>query len=108
MLRLSRFTYIAAENTAHAMALLQEHGTDAVLMAGGTDVLVNIKQRLVTPKYVVAIRNLPELSTLRYEEDQWLTLGAGVTLDRLERDPKVASRFPALAHAAHLVSAPQI
>lgn len=88
--------------------MLAQHGADAVLMAGGTDLLVNVKHRLIAPSYVVAIRQIPGLSTVRPEEDGWLTLGAAVTLKRIESDPLVLERYPALAEAAHLISTPQV
>jgi 4-hydroxybenzoyl-CoA reductase subunit beta len=79
-----------------------------MLMAAGTDLLVNIKHRVATPEIVVGIRHLPELAAFDLDADDWLTVGAGTRLARLESDPMVQSRYPALAHAAHLVSAPQI
>lgn len=88
--------------------LLLEHGSTAMLMAGGTDLLVNIKQRVATPEVVIGIRHLPELAVSATDLDGWLTLGAATPLARLESDPLVQTRYPALAHAAHLVSAPQI
>ena len=62
MLRLSRFSYVAPRSLEEVHGLLLTHGSGAVLMAGGTDVLVNIKHRLLTPDVVVGIRHLPELA----------------------------------------------
>ncbi len=107
MLRLNRFTYLSPSSLDEALSMLEEHGEDAVLMAGGTDVLVNIKHRLVTPKYVIGIRELPEMQAVSREDD-WLTLGAGVSLSRIENDPFIAERYPALVYSAHLISTPQV
>lgn len=107
MLRLTRFSYLKPSSIAEASAMLRQHGPEAVLMAGGTDVLVNIKHRVCTPRFVVGIRRLPELAEVR-EEDGWLTVGSGVTLQRLETDPRIASPYLALAQAAHLISTPQV
>ncbi|HLJ69116.1 MAG TPA: FAD binding domain-containing protein [Chloroflexota bacterium] len=108
MLRLSRFTYHSPSSVAEAGTMLRELGPDATLMAGGTDVLVNIKHRLVTPSHVIGISRLPELTNVEWHTDGWLTLGAGVTLRRIESDPAIAARFSALATSAHLVSTPQV
>lgn len=108
MLRLTRFAYEAPPSLAEAGARARELGPEAVVMAGGTDVLVNIKQRVCTPRVVIGIRHLPELGAIAADPDGGLTLGAGVTLARLETDPRVLARYPALAYAASVISAPQV
>jgi 4-hydroxybenzoyl-CoA reductase subunit beta len=108
MLRLNRFEYLAPKTVEDALEKLQKHADDAALMAGGTDVLVNIKHRLCTPSYVIGIRELPELNTFSMDDDGYLNIGAAVTLRLVENAPVVQARYPALAHAAHLVSTPQV
>lgn len=76
-------------------------------MAGGTDLLPSIKHRLFTPKYVIGLSGLPETKGIGFDES-WLNLGAGVSLRRIELDPVVSERHPALSYAAHLVSTPQV
>jgi 4-hydroxybenzoyl-CoA reductase subunit beta len=107
MLRLSRFSYVAPNSVREAVDLISTE-PEAVLMAGGTDVLINIKHRLVTPKMVVGIRQLPELHGLQTMPRGGMTIGAGITLRRLELDPAVQAAYPALSHAAHLISTPQV
>lgn len=107
MLRLNRFQYIAPRSLQEALTLLQDESESAVLMAGGTDVLVNIKHRLCTPERVIGIRHLPELDSIALD-DEWLTIGSAVTLSAVERHPVVSGRFPALARAARLISTPQV
>ncbi|MGH2444399.1 MAG: FAD binding domain-containing protein, partial [Chloroflexota bacterium] len=101
MLRLNRFSYVAPASLDDALGLLHQHGADAMLMAGGTDVLVNIKHRLEEPKVLVGIRALPELQRLEQSEDGWLTMGAGVTIKHIEQDPMVRNVYLALSEAAH-------
>lgn len=108
MLRLSRFEYVAPTSVNEAVALLHLHGTNAVLLAGGTDVLVNIKHRVCRPSHLIAIRHLPEMQGIRSASNGGIDIGAGVTLRALEFDPHICGMFPALAHAAHLVSTPQV
>lgn len=107
MLRLNRFSYVAPGSLDHALSLLSDNGMDAAIMAGGTDLLVNIKHRLVTPALLIGIRDLPELSGTRCENG-WTTLGASTRLADIERDPRVLGSYPALADAARSVSAPQV
>lgn len=108
MLRLNRFQYLSASSVEEAGRLLYSHGDGAMLMAGGTDLLVNIKHRLFTPAYVIGIRHLPELSKIKLESDGWLRIGAGVTLQRVEQDGYVQQEYPSLGNASRLVSVPQV
>ncbi len=107
MLRLNRFSYVAPGDLDGALALMEKHGQDAMLMAGGTDLLVNIKQRLATPALVVGIRELPELQGYSLDRG-WLTLGASTRLCDIEHDPRIRMMYPALSDAAGLISAPQV
>lgn len=108
MLRLNRFDYVSPDSIEEAVVTMDRYGDDAALMAGGTDVLVNIKHRLMTPKILVGIRHLSQISGIHQRQDGWLDIGAGVTLAQLESSPAVRSRYRALADAAHLVSTPQV
>jgi 4-hydroxybenzoyl-CoA reductase subunit beta len=108
VLRLSRFEYLAPDSLAEALQLLQLHGPDAMLMSGGTDLLINIKHRLCTPKYVIGIRRLSELHGIVAESDGRLTIGAGVSLTAVEHDRVIQARYPSLGYAAHLISTPQV
>jgi len=108
MMRLCRFQYLAPATVQEAFELLERYAPDTMLMAGGTDLLVNIKHRLCTPKYVIGIRRLPELQVVARQAGGWLTIGAGVTLRQVEQDPIIAQTYPALSYAAHLVSTPQV
>jgi 4-hydroxybenzoyl-CoA reductase subunit beta len=108
VLRLNRFEYLAPESVADAVHALNELGPDATLMSGGTDLLVNIKHRLITPRYVIALRALPELGAIDPLSDGGLRIGTAVTLHALEQYPAICSGFPALACAAHMVSTPQV
>lgn len=80
-----------------ALAVLADH-PDADVLAGGTDLMVDVNLAHRRPESVVAVRRVPEL---RERGDAWI--GAGVTYADLERGP-----FPALAEAARTVGSPQI
>lgn len=107
MLRLNRFQYLAPRSLIEAQDMLAHHGENAVLMAGGTDLLVNIKHRLATPEYVIGIRRLPELQGVDVQGG-WLTIGAGTTLAQLGQNRHVLAHRNMLATAANFVSTPQV
>ena len=106
MLRLPAFRLERPESLADACALLAEG--DAVVVAGGTDLLPNMKHELVTPARVVALERVAELRGVRVEDDGALTIGAMTTLAEVAADERVAARAPALAQAASLVAGPQL
>jgi 4-hydroxybenzoyl-CoA reductase subunit beta len=77
----------------------------ARFLAGGTDLLVNLRRGLGEPSDLIDLGAVAELSALRREGDS-LWLGAGVTLDRIARDAEIASAYPALTEAAASVAGP--
>lgn len=91
-----------------ALALLDEHGKDAWIIAGGKDSLDWFKDRVKTPPVVVDISAIEELHGIREEDDGGLWIGAMTTLTEVNESPLVREKFPALADAAGRVASPQI
>lgn len=108
MLRLPPFELAEPRTLAEACALLAEHGERARLIAGGTDLVPNMKHELFTPEVVISLARVPELHGIRLEAGGALVLGAMTTLDELAHDERVRARAPALAQAAGLVAGPQL
>ncbi|MCI0547371.1 MAG: FAD binding domain-containing protein [Candidatus Rokubacteria bacterium] len=107
MMRLPPFRYLAPVSVEDAAKLMAEHGPEAMLVAGGTDLYPNMKRRQFEPKVLVGLRGIRELRGVR-RTDGGLTIGAGTTLHAVSRHPDVAGFYPALASAAGLVSSPQL
>ncbi|MGH7347955.1 MAG: FAD binding domain-containing protein [Candidatus Rokuibacteriota bacterium] len=108
MIRLPPFKYLAPTTVDGAARLMAEHGRDAMLVAGGTDLYPNMKRRQFEPKVLVGLRGLRELSGIRGSSATGLTIGAGTTLSTVAAHRDVLRDFPALATAAGLVSSPQL
>ena len=108
MLRLPPFRYIPAHSADEAVALLAEHGANALPVSGGTDLYTNMKQRLFTPKVLVGLKPIRGLSYIRYNDVSGLTLGALATLTDIAASEPVQRYYPALALAASLISTPQL
>jgi 4-hydroxybenzoyl-CoA reductase subunit beta len=106
MLRLPPFRYHRPETAAQAVSLLAEYDGDAVPVAGGTDLIPNMKHGLFTPGHLVALKGIEEMAGIR-EEDGDLVIGASETLTSVATNPLVRSRFHALAEAAGHVAGPQ-
>jgi 4-hydroxybenzoyl-CoA reductase subunit beta len=108
MMRLPAFTYLAPVSVADAAKLMGDHGGDAMLVAGGTDLYPNMKRRQFEPKVLVGLRGIRELAGVRGDARAGLGIGAGTTLTATSRHPEIAAHYPALATAAGLVSTPQL
>ena len=108
MLRLPAFALERPTSLAEACELLAEAGPDAVVIAGGTDLLPNMKHRLLTPARVVSLGAIDELRGIELARDGSLSIGAMTTLAELAADERIVARAPALAQAASLVAGPQL
>lgn len=106
MMRAPDFRYHAARSVRDAAKALRDGGAGATLLAGGTDLVPNLKRRQMAPTLLVAIRHLPELRRLR--NGSGLGLGAAVRLSEIAGDRRVIRHYPALAKAAGAVATPQI
>jgi 4-hydroxybenzoyl-CoA reductase subunit beta len=108
MLRLPKFRLEEPRSIYGALALLEEHGSDALLVAGGTDLLPNMKHRLFEPKVLISLARIAELRGIEEDSDGALVIGATTPLDVVAASPLVQRRAPALAQAVSLVAGPQL
>ncbi len=106
MIRLPEFEYHAPSAIEEAVALKAEHGSEAMFLAGGTDLFPNMKRRQFEPRVLIGLHNISELQTIN--NGAGTTIGAGVTLTQIETDEAIRRNYPALSHAAGLVSTPQL
>ena len=102
------FAFYAPASLPEALALLREQGQGGRLLAGGTDLLVQMKERDLAPRYVVSLRDLPELRAIAFDGDTGLTIGARVSMREIELDPSICANYPALAEAAGVVGSIQV
>ena len=100
------FGYVSAKDVAHAVALLGEHGAKAKILAGGTDILVELKHAVHNPEIVVDVSRLAELKDIVIDDDG-LHIGALATHADIMNSPIVSGMFPALVEAAHSIGAVQ-
>ncbi len=107
MLRLHAFEYHRPAALAEALELLSRHAGNVMPLAGGTDLMPNMKHRLFTPEHVVGLRRLPELRGITVQDGE-LRIGAAETLTTVSRAALVRKHAPSLAKAAGLVAGPQL
>jgi len=105
---LKDFDYAAPTSVEDATSLLAEHGENARLLAGGTDIIVQLREGLRDAEMVIDIKKIPELMAMEYSADSGLTLGAGVPCYQVYEHPEIAAAYPALADSAKIIGGWQI
>jgi carbon-monoxide dehydrogenase medium subunit len=103
-----RFELAVPESVDDCLKILAGQGPGAKLVAGGTDLLPQLKNGLLKPGWVVDLSGVADLRVLETDDGRGLRIGAAVTARELERDRQVRSRYPALAESAALVGSLQI
>lgn len=104
---LPRFTYHRPASLDQALAILDQHQGRAAVLAGGTDLLVNMKHKLTSPAHVVGLEALEGLDQIR-AQDGHLFLGPLLTAASLAKEPRVLAEATALALGASVLGSPQV
>ncbi|MDA0327829.1 MAG: FAD binding domain-containing protein [Gemmatimonadetes bacterium] len=107
MLRLPEFEYHRPTSLSDAVGLMGELSGNAMYIAGGTDLVPNMKHGLFEPRHLIALKGVSELKGIR-EDGAFLRIGGAETLTAVSQDLGVRTRFPALAEAAAHVAGPQL
>ena len=101
------FRYVAARSIDEAVAVLSEHGARARCLAGGTDILVQLRSGRYELDALVDVKGVPEAAALRLDRSG-LEIGAAVPCYRIYEDPKIAAAYPGIVDAASLIGGIQI
>jgi 4-hydroxybenzoyl-CoA reductase subunit beta len=105
--RLPPFEYLEPKDLGETLDLLAHHREQASLLAGGTDVLVRMKQRLERPPFVISLKGLSQLRYIR-EQSDYLAIGATTSLAAILVCQAIADRYPALHQAVRRIGASTI
>lgn len=100
------FEYARPETEAEALEMLNDHGGNTAVLAGGTDLISLLKRELIAPERVVDLKNVPSLTEIR-EEDGRVRIGSLVTLDEMKKHPLLAG-YHSLRHVIDGIRAIQI
>jgi xanthine dehydrogenase YagS FAD-binding subunit len=101
------FDLLQPSSVVDAQRLLEEHGADAWVMAGGLDSFDWLKDRIKKPKVLVDLSGIEELKGVRANSDG-IEIGSMTTLTEIVNDPIIKQRYGLLAQGAELVASPQI
>lgn len=102
------FDYASPNSVREAVDLLAEHGDRARIMAGGTDLLVQLRVGRRELDLVVNGKNIPELNEITYDPQAGLTLGAAVPCYKIYGNAAVSHAYPGIIDAASLIGGTQI
>jgi 4-hydroxybenzoyl-CoA reductase subunit beta len=105
-LTLPEFKLLRPRTTAEAVALLVQHAGNIRILAGGTDLLPSMQQKLFEPQYVLDIRRIAELKGIRRQANGAVEIGALTALIDIEHSDALRQHYPVLPEAAKTVASP--
>lgn len=102
------FDYVVAHTVHEAAGLLKPNGREVRVLAGGTDLIVQLRENRRAVDLVVDIKQIPELNALVYSPETGVSIGAAVPCFRIWNDPTIAALYPGLVEAVALIGGIQI
>lgn len=105
---LNDFDYLAPATRQELLEMLSEHNESANILAGGTDLVTNIRLEILDPKTVIDIKKIPEYHQIIFNPEKGLEIGAAVTVNQLLEHPAVIKYFPILIDAAQNLASHQL
>ncbi len=103
---LPAFKLLRPRSIAEAIDYLAEHAPNIQLLAGGTDLIPSLRQKLFEPQYVLDLRAIAELRGIRSNSGNGVEIGALTTLTEIERSAFLRQHYPVLTQAAAIVASP--
>jgi carbon-monoxide dehydrogenase medium subunit len=103
---MKKFDYFRPKTFEEALTLLAKYGEKAKLIAGGTDVIVMIKQKAIAPDVLISLQGIPGLDQMKYNGS--LSIGPMVTHRAIEKSEVIRKNFSALADAVDYLGSVQI
>jgi 4-hydroxybenzoyl-CoA reductase subunit beta len=107
-MKLPEFDLVQPQSLQEARSILGKHDSKAVILAGGTGLMVALRYRLSKPRVVIDLKGLTTLDYVGRNGNGGLAIGSMVTLETLEKSPLVLNEYASLAQAVQLVAVPPI
>jgi carbon-monoxide dehydrogenase medium subunit len=103
-----RFDYQEPTTLKKAFSLMEKYGDDARVIAGGTSLIIMMRQRLLMPKVVISLGRIPKFDRITYNAKDGLQIGAGARHRDIELSPAVRKHYPLLHETFRKVAQPRI
>jgi len=100
------FEYLKPATVTEAVEILNQYGPRARIIAGGTDLMIQWKKKLVSPDYMVSLRNVPELNFIDFGDG--LAIGSATRHRTLELSPEIQHRYPIIHDAVSQLGSVQV
>lgn len=107
MMRLPPFRYVPAKSIETVLDVLSDHGPEAMVVAGGTDLFPNMKRKQQTPKTVIGLKSVSELHTYEKKGNKWM-IGSMTSLAKIAADINLPNEFKALQKATIRIATPHL
>lgn len=105
---LHEFSYLAPREKKDLLGLLKKHAGKARLLAGGTDLMCDLRSGLDKPACLIDVKHIKEFQGISFSEKEGLSIGATVTCIEMMRDPIIGKKYPLLAYAAGHIGSSQL
>lgn len=105
---LPNFKYLAPETAEQLVDMLAEHRGEASILAGGTDLLPLMKQKMIRPAWVINVEAIQSLRGISYEEGKGAVIGSTTKIEELEASPLVQHKYHALYEGSRAIGSPQV
>ena len=106
-MRLPLFQYLSPRSTSEALEMLDRHKGKVKIIAGGTDIINRLRQRLISPQYAMTLKRVSDLRGMKRKKGQF-HIAAATTLREIVESPDIAGFAAGIAQSAGLVAAPPI
>jgi len=107
-MRIADFEYHTPDTLSEACALLTKYARKACVLAGGTDLLVDLKSEMVSYEHIVSLKKVSELRQISFDRKNGLNIGALATHNDLATDRIILRHYPELSEAALTLASPQV
>ncbi|PKP54766.1 hypothetical protein CVT91_18350 [Candidatus Atribacteria bacterium HGW-Atribacteria-1] len=105
---LRKFEYLRPDSIKETISILSQHGERARILSGGTDLIVEMRDKIIQPEYLVDIKAIPQLNRITYNKQDGLNIGATVTLNEISNSKVVQTHYPILVKACKTVGSYQV
>ena len=105
---MKEFEYLKPDSIKETISILSQFGEKAQILNGGTDLIVEMRDKIIQPEYLVDIKAIPQLNKITYDEQEGLEIGATVTLNEISNSKVVQTHYPILVKACKTVGSYQV
>ena len=102
------FEYVAPKTVKEALSLLATYKEKATILAGGTDVVVRLRDEIIDPEFIIDIKHIDELNGIKFDKKEGLFVGANATMHEIQNDKNVKEFYPFYADACGHVGSKQV